>query len=310
MNFNLFDLIGSVFNKASGAEISQQQQYNYNKQLADEERAWQEYMYNKSFQQSTPQYQMNLMRQAGLNPALMMSGNISAEGSTPTGSIGSVGAGVGQSNFSSLFNPVTYAQIANMNAQTNKINEETKTQEYLNKVEDALSNFPFESVITMPDGSESTEVKFENLRVKMYSQEFRNLVKDGQLKTADLADMLYNLAVLTGSDNYGLNPTFMREKKLPNYSMASAALRGTMEVQSLSSEMAKLQKEMLLASSKGASAFNEFLDKHKDSDILKFLLMLNYAGKDLNFDASKLLNLIPVTRNSKITKTIFNHIIK
>lgn len=79
-------LIGAGFNLISGIanSYSQQSANDTNVELARENRAWQESMWNKTNEYNTPQKQIERLRAAGLNPALMYSNGQANTANTPS----------------------------------------------------------------------------------------------------------------------------------------------------------------------------------------------------------------------------------
>lgn len=138
----MYSWISSIIGAVSGmvnriseiklAEHNRKENYYWNEKAADDADQRQRAQYKDLY---SPEAQMKQYAAAGLSPSMMMSGGQSAIGGTPQGAQGGISGAYPSGN---IIDPLTLAQIANINADTEQKKAETKVTEETGK-EMALS---------------------------------------------------------------------------------------------------------------------------------------------------------------------------
>lgn len=152
------DIIGAVADVANTlinqafAEHNRKRNYYWNEKAADTADQRQRTQYQDLY---SPQAQMEQYAAAGLSPSMMMSGGQPAVGGTPQGAQGGIN---GPYPSAKIIDPLTLAQIANINADTDLKNAEIK-------------NLGAETQLTMANiikaGLETENYKYRNELLKL-----------------------------------------------------------------------------------------------------------------------------------------------
>lgn len=273
--------IGSILNyytneRTNQANIAMQESANQaNRQLAAEQRAWDLDMWNRQNAYNDPSAQMSRLRGAGINPALAYAqGGMMNEAAPAQEAAGSRDVAPRIQPY--YQDPLVAAQVANINADTQQKQSQTIYQNYLNRVEEALASSPLRHVVVRnDDGSESVEVVYGNARVEFARSELRAIGLDNQFNQATLNDLIYNLAVATGSDSFALSDASdVVASNLPGYAQARASFVGSQVVQDISGQLAQLSFEAAQADKAGRQAYAKWLEDNKDKPMVQFLLAL------------------------------------
>lgn len=282
-------------------------------ELAGQTNQWQREEWLRQFnlenEYNLPVNQMNRYRQAGINPALAMGGNlVDATASSPAQPQGHMAslmpfqAIAPQMNFDWLQNinsdaVVKSAQADLLRAQATKTRSETEGQGLDNRLkelnvqaEEAIQNYNPYSYLDA-DGNE-IQVAGENLRVNREWLVNELKRQDVNLNNAEMNDIAYNWYVMTGyyvndsdSENpYQLNNPFNdpanngdfwnKFTSTPEYQRLTGMLKGDKELQDLSIKLTKLDYEAQQAAKAGQTEFAEWVKNNKDNPLVQFMLIL------------------------------------
>lgn len=237
-------------------------------------------LWNAENRYNTPAAQMARLRAAGLNPGLMYSDGSagmpaaathSPEQTAPQGkplyldplTAASVELSQSQARLAE-------AQAENANADALKKRSETKYQDFINDLNEQLKNIPVGEVRVVDDsGQEETHIIYDNYHLALPTNTLRKLKLDNQHLDKQIAELAYNLALLTGSDTYDGTTA---ASETPNFDAHQSALHGDWRLRYLSSEMAEIEKEVAEAEKAGIQEYNKWLQANKDNPIVQLLL--------------------------------------
>lgn len=253
----------------------QQETNAANRELAERQNQWNLEMWNRQNAYNDPSAQMSRLRAAGINPALAVTnGSMMNEAAPAPEAAGSRDQAAKMQSY--YLDPLTMAQIGLIQAQTRKTDSETTYQNYINAVEEALAHSPLSQVtIRDNEGNESVEITYGNARVEFAKRELEAIGLENLTSNADLNALLFDIAILTGSDAYGLAPAGLEAASdQSGYASARAALVGDQNVKTVAGQIADLSLEAAKAEKAGRQAYAAFLDKHKDEPIWQFILGL------------------------------------
>lgn len=186
---NLLNVEHAISDKYLGTTYGQQNimgiQYGYNRQLAQDERTWQQQMMDKMNQYNSPANQMALLRAAGLNPSLMY-GQMSDIGSANPPSAGAASVSALPPQYGAA-DSLLLAKIANINADTENKRAETKGKEIQNTI-DSMNSEAFTTFYNQN----------KNDIIRIMSQELGIKQNEYALSNYELFEAAWNFSVMYG----------------------------------------------------------------------------------------------------------------
>lgn len=185
-------LIGQAF-----AEHNRKRNFYWNEKAADSADQRMRAQYNDLY---SPQAMLDQYAAAGLSPSMMMSGGQSAVGGTPHGAQGGI---EGAYPSAPIIDPLKAAEIANLNAQTNKIEAETPDKELtIEQITANIKKLLSEANLNNIKGvTEKTIQRYNNAKTNY--QEILNIYANGQ-QEADI-EAKVALANKTWAEIYNIN---------------------------------------------------------------------------------------------------------
>lgn len=162
----------------------------HNLQLAKLQNQWNIAQWNNENAYNSPAAQMQRMKAAGLNPDMMYGGGVSGNLSASSPSMTS-GAPATPMDWSALGSKKTVgdvalesAQIANINAQTEKVKSETEGQNIANEFAPLEKELGLQLTQSVIDKNRQELVESSE-RIKKYQSEIRSIDADVALKALD-----------------------------------------------------------------------------------------------------------------------------
>ena len=163
----------------------------HNLELAKLQNQWNIAQWNNENAYNSPAAQMQRMKAAGLNPDMMYGGGVSGNLSASSPSMTS-GAPATPMDWSALGSKKTVgdvalesAQIANINAQTEKVKSETEGQNIANEFASLEKELGLQLTQSVIDKNRQELVESSE-RIKKYQSEIRSIDADVALKALDM----------------------------------------------------------------------------------------------------------------------------
>lgn len=261
---NLVNL-GTAGASTAGNIISTVLTNRANAKLAEQANQWSLEQWQRENEYNLPVHQLERLRQAGINPNLAY-----ANGSPMNEAAGSpaVTSAAG-TQVAPHVDPYMMSQVNLMNAQAENQRAEARNKDK----ESTLKDFEIRVQQLLDDGGvdKLTNQLTDNMRVRHWMYENHLINLQGDMAAYQVQDLIWNLAVTTGSDEW-LGSYYSHDSDSLTY--ARGALRGDQRVRSISAEIAELNKSMLKAQDQSREAYNQFIEAHKDNPLVQFLLIL------------------------------------
>ena len=167
-----------------------------NDKLAEQANQWSLEQWQRENDYNLPIHQLERLRQAGINPNLAY-----ANGSPMNEAAGSpsVTSAAG-TQVAPHVDPYTLSQVNLMNAQAENQRAEARNKDK----ESTLKDFEIRVQQLLDDGGvdQLSGMLTDNLRVRRWMSENHLIDQQGELASYQVQDLIWNLAIITGSDEW------------------------------------------------------------------------------------------------------------
>lgn len=239
-----------------------------NAALADKANQWSLEQWQRENDYNLPVHQLERLRQAGINPNLAYANGSPMNEAASSPAVTSASG----SQVAPQVDPLLMSQVNLMNAQA-----ENQRADARNKDKDSiLKDFDIRVQQLLDSGgfeqSNGFQKLTDNARVRHILKQNDLLDSQNAINVTQWHNLLWNLAVISGSDEY------IRDNlsySLDSYDSAKIGLRGDQKERQFAGDLAYWMTEAAKADHKGQKVFNDFVENHKDNELVQIILLLS-----------------------------------